>query len=100
MGNMIDSTQDDALEAASDSSTCSDLGQQLPFLLLNGIRYFSQNGLVTINGSKILEKTWRGLPLKAKSRRAERFVGRSLQESCNEQLRRFELSSTACSQKL
>ena len=54
MGNTIDSTQADALEAASDSSTCSDFGQQFAFLLLNGIMYFSQNGLVTINGSKIL----------------------------------------------
>ena len=54
MGNMINSTQAGDLEADSNSSTCSNIGQQFPFLLLNGIRYFSQNGLVTINGSKIL----------------------------------------------
>ena len=57
MGNMIDSTQAGDLEADLDSSTRSDLGQQFSFLLLNGIRHLSQNGLVTISGSKILEKT-------------------------------------------
>ena len=68
---MIDSTQADDLKIDLDSSTYSDLNQQFPFLLLNDIRYLSQTGLVTINGSKILEKTWHGLLLRAKSRGAE-----------------------------
>ena len=68
---MIDSTEAGDLEADSDSSTYFFLGQQFPFLLLSGIRYLSQNGLVTISGSKILEKTRHGLLLRAKSRGTE-----------------------------
>ena len=77
-----------------------DLNQQFLFLLLDDIMYLSQTGLVTINGNKILEKTWHGLLSRAKSRGAERLTNRRLQEFCNGQLRRFELLSVACSRKL
>jgi len=37
--------------AAIDDPAFSDLGQQFLFLLLNGIGYLGQSGLVAINGS-------------------------------------------------